>query len=183
MLIVGYMLMDAVRWLRESGVTVEDLSPASSVDVGVDSILDVTVGDRSARFSVQVKSRAPYPHEVERLRRSWHGLEQYGHPLIIAPFISEALGSLLTGDDWSWADAQGNFDLRAPGLISANGAPLPLQRQSEGPCRAALAAMRSYARSWPSAVAKTKNSERPRWRRRSEFHNHEPHRYSIDCMT
>ena len=111
--------MDAVRWLRESGLKVEDLSPTGGedVDVGGDSILDVTVGDRSARFSVQVKSRAPYPHEVERLQRSWHGLAQRGHPLMIAPFISEALGSLLTRDDWSWADAQGNFDLRAPGLI------------------------------------------------------------------
>lgn len=126
------MLMDAVRWLRESGLKVEDISPAGGVDIGVDSILDVAVGDRSARFSVQAKSRAPYPHEVERLQRSRHELTRYGHPLMIAPFFSEALGSLLTGEGWSWADAQGNFDLRAPGLVfrqrRASTAPVPKRR-------------------------------------------------------
>jgi len=126
------MLMDAVRWLRDSGLKVEDLTPADGADAGVDAILDVAVGDRSARFAVRAKSRAPYPHEVERLQRSWHDLDLHGHPLITAPFISESLGSLLTGDGWSWADAQGNFDLRAPGLVArqrhASTAPAPKQR-------------------------------------------------------
>jgi hypothetical protein len=124
--------MDSVRWLRDSGLRVEDLTPPNGADAGVDAILDVAVGDRSARFAVQAKSRAPYPHEVERLQRSWHGLELRGHPLLIVPFISESLGSLLTGDGWSWADAQGNFDLRAPGLVArqrrASTAPAPKQR-------------------------------------------------------
>jgi len=62
--------MDAVRGLRDSGLRVEDLTPAGREDLGVDAILDVAVGDRSERFAVQAKSRAPYPHEVERLRRS-----------------------------------------------------------------------------------------------------------------
>jgi hypothetical protein len=124
--------MDSVRWLRDSGLRVEDLTPPDGADAGVDAILDVAVGDRSARFAVRAKSRAPYPHEVERLQRSWHELELRGHPLLIVPFISESLGSLLTGDGWSWADAQGNFDLRAPGLIArqrrASTAPAPKQR-------------------------------------------------------
>jgi hypothetical protein len=124
--------MDSVRWLRDSGLTVEDLTPPDGADAGVDAILDVAIGDRSARFAVRAKSRAPYPHEVERLQRSWHGLELRGHPLLIVPFISESLGSLLTGDGWSWADAQGNFDLRAPGLVArqrrASTAPTPKQR-------------------------------------------------------
>ena len=126
------MLMDPVRWLRDSGLRVEDLTPAGRADTGVDAILDVAVGDRSARFAVQAKSRAPYPHEVERLQRSWHDLEPRGHPLLIAPFISESLGSTLTRDGWSWADAQGNFDLRAPGLVArqrrASTAPAPKRR-------------------------------------------------------
>jgi hypothetical protein len=67
--------------------------------------------------SVRAKSRAPYPHEVERLQRSWHELGTLGQPLMVAPFISESPGSLLTRDGWSWADAQGDFDLRAPGLV------------------------------------------------------------------
>jgi hypothetical protein len=124
--------MEQVRWLRDSGLEVEDLSPAGAVDVGVDAILDVAVGDRSARFAVQAKGRAPYPHEVERLQRSWRDLEMRGHPLLVAPFIAESLGSLLTRDGWSWADAQGNFDLRAPGLVArqrrVSAAPVPKHR-------------------------------------------------------
>ena len=111
------MLMDAVRWLRDSGLTIEDLTRADGTEKGVDAILRVETSDRSARFAVQVKSRAPYPNELERLKQSWHGLAAHGHPLIIAPFISEPLGSILTKEGWSWADTQGNFDLRAPGLL------------------------------------------------------------------
>jgi hypothetical protein len=130
------MLMDAVRWLRDSGLRVEDLTPTGREDAGVDAILDVTVGDRSVRFAVQAKSRAPYPHEVERLQRSQRALELRGSPLMIAPFISESLGSLLTRDDWSWADTQGNFDLRAPGFVArqrrASVAPAPKRRSLPG---------------------------------------------------
>src|SRR3984957_14020230 len=126
------MLMDAVRWLRDSGLRVEDLTPEGREDAGVDAILGVAVGDRSVRFAVQAKSRAPYPHEVERLQRSRRELELRGPPLLFAPFISESLGSILTRDDWSWADAQGNFDLRAPGFVArqrrASSAPAPRQR-------------------------------------------------------
>jgi hypothetical protein len=110
--------MDPVRWLRDSGLKVEDRTPAGTADAGADAILDVAVGDQSVCFAVQVKSRAPYPHEVGRLRRSQRELELRGHPLMIAPFVSESLGSLLIRDGWSWADAQGNFDLRAPGLVA-----------------------------------------------------------------
>ena len=124
--------MGAVRWLRDAGLEVEDRTPSGEVDAGVDAILDVAVGDRSARFAVQAKSRAPYPHELERLQRSRNRLEPRGHPLLIAPFISESLGSLLLRDGWSWADAHGNFDLRAPGLVArqrrASTAPVPRQR-------------------------------------------------------
>jgi hypothetical protein len=116
-LIMSNMLMDAVRWLRESGLKVADLAPLNGADTGVDAILDVTVGDRSSRFAVQARSRAPYPHEVERLQRPKQELALHAHPLLVASFISETLGSILTRDGWSWADAQGNFDLRAPGLI------------------------------------------------------------------
>ena len=111
------MLMDAVRWLRECGLTVVDLPPADGTDAGVDAILEVGTGDRSTRFAVQAKSRAPYPHELERLKQPRSVLAACGQPLIVAPFISEPLGSTLTRDGWSWADAQGNFDLRAPGLL------------------------------------------------------------------
>jgi hypothetical protein len=131
------MLMEPVRWLRDSGLRVKDLTPTDRVDVGVDSILEVAVGDHSALFAVQSKGRAPYPHEVERLHRSWLELAARGRPLMFAPFISESLGSILTRDGWSWADAQGNFDLRAPGLVArqrrASKAPTPKPRSRSLP--------------------------------------------------
>jgi DNA-binding transcriptional ArsR family regulator len=40
-----------------------------------------------------------------------------GRPLMVAPFVSKSLASILTEAGWSWADDQGNFDLRAPGLV------------------------------------------------------------------
>jgi hypothetical protein len=111
------MLMEAVRWLRESGLEVEDHAATDEVDAGVDAILDVAADGHRVRFAVQVKRRAPYPHEVERLERSRHDLVGRGRPLMVAPFISQPLGAILTNGDWSWADEQGNFDLRAPGLL------------------------------------------------------------------
>jgi DNA-binding transcriptional ArsR family regulator len=132
-LIICSVLMDAVRWLRESGLEVEDVTSASGTDAGIDAILDVAADGRSARFAVQVKSRAPYPHELEWLEQPRRQLAGRGHPLIAAPFVSEPLGSILTTEGWSWADAQGNFDLRAPGLLlrqRRTSAPLPPKRRS-----------------------------------------------------
>lgn len=109
--------MEVVRWLRESGLKVEDHTAADGADAGADAIIDVAAEGRHARFAVQVKRRAPYPHEAERLGRSWRELAEHGRPLMVAPFVSEPLGRILTSADWSWADDQGNFDLRAPGLL------------------------------------------------------------------
>lgn len=111
------MLMEAVRWLRESGLNVEDRTAVNDAGAGADAVLDVAADGPSTRFVVQVKRRAPYPHEVERLERSRRELAGQGHPLMVAPFVSEPLGSILTRAGWSWADDQGNFDLRAPGLL------------------------------------------------------------------
>jgi DNA-binding transcriptional ArsR family regulator len=36
---------------------------------------------------------------------------------MVAPFVSKPLGVILTRAGWSWADGQGNFDLRAQGLL------------------------------------------------------------------
>lgn len=106
--------MSAVQWLRESGLVVEDHGAAGSV---ADSVLDVMADDRRARFAVWLKLRAPYPHEVERLERTRRELAGRGCPLLVVPFVSESLGRILTAAGWSWADEQGNFDLRAPGLV------------------------------------------------------------------
>lgn len=108
--------MEAVRWLRESGLKVEDHA-AAAADAGIDAILDVATDGYIERFAVQLKKRAPYPHEVGGLQRVRSELAERGRPLLVAPFVSEPLGAILTRADWSWADEQGNFDLRAPGLL------------------------------------------------------------------
>jgi hypothetical protein len=111
------MLIEAVRWLREAGLTVEDRAADTAAATVVDALLDVASDGLSARFAARAKGRAPYPHEVKGLERSRNELAEWGYPLIAAPFVSEPLGAILTGAGWSWADDQGNFDLRAPGLL------------------------------------------------------------------
>ena len=110
------MLLEAVWWLRESGVTVEqDDGRGAGLDAGL--VLDVLAGGGRARFAVEEKGRAPYPNELAGLGRSQQALAGLGTPLLVVPFVSEALGAALTGLGWSWADAHGDFDLRAPGMV------------------------------------------------------------------
>ena len=111
------MLMDAVQWLRESGLAVRQSEASLPGDAHADTVLEVAAGGQSAQFAVEVKQRAPYPNELDRLGRLRETLAHLGEPLLVAPFVSEALGMALTGRGWSWADARGDFDLRAPGLI------------------------------------------------------------------
>lgn len=107
--------MKVAQSLRDSGLRVESASTAGTAEA--DGILDVSMAGQHARFAVEERGRAPYPHEVQLLERPLRQLAPLGHPLLVVPFVSESLGALLTGAGWSWADAQGNFDLRAPGLL------------------------------------------------------------------
>lgn len=109
--------MNAVQWLRESGLAVNQPEPRLVGGASAGTVLEVAAGGQSARFAVEVKQRAPYPNELERLGRSREMLSRLGQPLLVAPFVSQTLGAALTGQGWSWADAQGDFDLRAPGLV------------------------------------------------------------------
>ncbi len=109
--------MNALRWLRESGVVAELVElPPRWGDVRPDAALELAAGDATALFVIEQKRRAPYPNELAGLSERRHALASGGHPLLITAFVSEALGPLLTVAGWSWADAEGNFDLRAPGL-------------------------------------------------------------------
>jgi DNA-binding transcriptional ArsR family regulator len=108
--------MDVVRWLRESGVAIDQPDvPAVSGNGGL--VLDVLISDTRARFAVEQRGRAPYPNEIAALERSREALAGRGSPLLAVPFVSEAVGAALTGAGWSWADEHGDFDLRAPGLV------------------------------------------------------------------
>jgi hypothetical protein len=111
------MLMDVAPWLRESGITVDYLDTTVEASSQVHGVLDVLTSERLARFAVEEKKRAPYPNELDRLRPAWEELARHGQPLLVVPFVPETLGSALTEAGWSWADGQGNFDLRAPGLL------------------------------------------------------------------
>ena len=114
-LIMSDVLMDVVRWLRASGLAVDAETVSDPAEP--DAVLEVTVGEQHVRFAVEVKGRTPYPHELERLQQPLRKLGSLGHPLLVAPFVSERLGTRLTENGWSWADVEGDFDLRAPGLM------------------------------------------------------------------
>jgi hypothetical protein len=142
------MLMNVVRWLRESGLRVDDLTTAGVERA--DAVLDVAEGAEGARFVAEWRSRAPYPHEVERLHGAWQELAPLGHPLLTAPFISESVGSTLIDRGWSWADDQGNFDLRAPGLVlrqRRSNLPPAVRRTTLPKGSGSLAIIRSLVRS------------------------------------
>ena len=109
--------MEAVRWLRESGLDVEQQSPRATPDEAADPVLVVRSGDHGARFAVQLKQRAPYPNELASLTKLRETARWHGEPLLVAPFVPESVGKALTAHGWSWADEQGDFDLRAPGLV------------------------------------------------------------------
>lgn len=89
----------------------------SADDAGLDAVLEVTAGNVRSRFAVEVKARAPYPNELTRLAAQRERVARKGEPMLVAPFVNDALASALRDAGWSWADGQGNFDLRAPGLI------------------------------------------------------------------
>jgi hypothetical protein len=112
------MLMNVVSALLEAGVVVESVVRAKhAADTSIDAILDVRLGEMTARFAVEEKQRAPYPNELARLGALRQRLERVGSPTLVVPFVAESLARSLSSDGWSWADAAGNFDLRAEGLV------------------------------------------------------------------
>jgi hypothetical protein len=122
--------MDAVRWLRESGVgvAVAQQEPDAAKATQADAVLDLTVGGQRARFAVEMKQRTPYPGELGSLRQLRQALSREGEPLLVVPFVREDLGEALSRAGWSWADSVGNFDVRAPGLVLRQRRPMKLAR-------------------------------------------------------
>lgn len=84
--------------------------------VEVDGLLEVRLDDARHVFALEHRSRPPYPNEVARLEPIRKAAQPLGIPLIVAPYVSEGQGEALVRHGWCWADEQGNFDLRAPGL-------------------------------------------------------------------
>ncbi len=108
--------MQVVRWLREAGLRVEQQAePTPGTDA--DAVLVVEGAGHGARFAVQTRRRAPYPNELAGLARLRESASSAGEPLLVAPYVSDTVGTALTAQGWSWADEHGDFDLRAPGLV------------------------------------------------------------------
>jgi hypothetical protein len=117
-LILASMLMNTIQALRAAGLAVDQVNLANGSDRDApDAVIEVRAGTTTARFAVEQKMRAPYPNELPRFDAPRKALLPVGQPLLVGPFVSEALATSLTAADWSWADEQGNFDLRAPGLL------------------------------------------------------------------
>lgn len=112
------MLMTVLESLRASGVAVEQLEVATpELSDQPDAVIRILTEGAEKRFAVEEKQRAPYPNELPRLALRREVLESVGSALLVVPFVSETLGVALAESGWSWADDQGNFDLRAPGLL------------------------------------------------------------------
>jgi DNA-binding transcriptional ArsR family regulator len=112
------VLMNVVPTLEAVGARVRRVGRGQGApDRQVDAILDLTLGKVRARFAVEEKLRAPYPNELARLQPVQKSLARLGTPMLVVPFVSEPLATALTEAGWSWADAAGNFDLRADNLV------------------------------------------------------------------
>jgi hypothetical protein len=111
------VLMEAVGWLRESGITVTEDDAGPGGHGRADAVLSVSLEDRSARFAVETRGRAPYPNELDHLESLRVTLSQWGVPLLVVPYMREDVGNALSKAGWSWADGLGDFDLRAAGLL------------------------------------------------------------------
>lgn len=79
-------------------------------------------------FVVEQRRRAPYIGELKTLTTRQVGAGGDGMPMLVAPYVSAALGDALIEAGWSWADGNGNFDIRASGLRWR-------QRLTSGPSR------------------------------------------------
>jgi hypothetical protein len=112
-----FVLMQVVSALEAAGVTVRVERKRRVHDQQIDAILDLTLGNVPAKFAVEERRRSPYPNELPTLEPVRKSLTEVGTPMLIMPFVAEALGTVLTSAGWSWADATGNFDLRTDQLV------------------------------------------------------------------
>lgn len=124
-LIMVYMLMNLVEQLEDSGAEVSvSRRPAGDFD----ALLKVNLDGVQQKFAVEVKSRPPYPNELETFFTMHDHLKRLAAPLLFAPAISEGLGKLLVEHGWSWADSRGNFELRGDGIRLRNRVPTTAPR-------------------------------------------------------
>jgi hypothetical protein len=108
-----FMQEELTRHLQALGAKV-DIRPAGSGDSrSPDALLHLELDGTQTVFAMEIKTRPPYPSEVPALDRTRARLAQFGAPLLLVPYVSVGVGETLSAHDWSWADGQGNFDLRS----------------------------------------------------------------------
>ncbi len=111
------VLMKVLSQLRDAGVGVDNASAEPRRrGARVDALLELEIDKRHVRFMVEQRGRAPYPGEIVTLNTLHDRLKSDGIPLLIAPFIGDEVGRQLVSAGWSWADAEGNYDIRAEGI-------------------------------------------------------------------
>lgn len=84
---------------------------------GLPERLVVTVQGQQHVFAIRRQRRAPYPNELDRLDHDADLLGQLGNPLLITDHVTRRTGEQLSARGWSWADSEGNVDIRARGLL------------------------------------------------------------------
>lgn len=108
------MLIDILtRELEALGAHVTTALEPDLGGIRPDAVIDVIFEGAERRFLVEARARAPYPSELHQLEHVRSRIGQLGTPLLVAPYVSEALGAILIPLGWSWADAHGNYDLAA----------------------------------------------------------------------
>jgi hypothetical protein len=110
------MIMDVVKLFEGLGAEVRSRREVHADDHRVDAVVDVVLDGADVRFAIEAKRRAPYIGEVRAMAKLHERLEVVGKPLLVAPYVSASLGDALSRERWSWVDAEGNADVRAPGL-------------------------------------------------------------------
>lgn len=86
----------------------------AAADLSVDALLIVRDDTSSWQFVIVEKDRAPRQGSLDRLELPSH--DRSLPVLLMTDYVSLPLADELTARSISWIDAQGNIDLRAPGL-------------------------------------------------------------------
>ena len=109
------MLLDVARALESTGALIHVVRIGRHLESG-DALLTVEIDGRVLEFSVQERRTIPYLPDIAKLPEASSRRTGRRRPLLVAPFIGAAVGDALIKAGWSWADAAGDFDLKAKGL-------------------------------------------------------------------
>lgn len=113
-LIFLIVLLEVIKALESAGAKVRVERQPEHTDGG-DSALVIELDDNLVELVVHERRTNLYPTDVAKLARALPH-EAGRDPILVAPFVGPRLGDTLIEAGWSWADAAGNFDVKAPGI-------------------------------------------------------------------